>query len=456
MTRQTHGSDDANERRLSRRQVLGGGAALGLGTGLPGIHTLAERPGVGLGRGRRCIFLLLAGGPSQLDTFDPKPDAPSHVRGPFAAIRTNIPGVQVSELLPRTACHADKFAILRAVHHSAAAIHETGYQLLQTGRLASEGVEHPHVGCLCGAVLGADGGMPAHVLLPGPIGPTGVAQSHGQTAGWLGREHEPATGALHDRARSCDTPGTAPPRGLMPSALCGTLAHGHLEPGSGQDEANHGGTATLRRGDAARRLFEENQIRTAFDLEREPAALRDAYGRTRFGQNCLLARRLVEAGARFVTVNMFTTLAGAPTWDCHGSAPFSPLACYRDRVAPVFDAAFSTLLADLHARGLLADTLVVAGGEFGRTPRINRAGGRDHWTHCWSMLMAGGGVQGGRVIGASDRIGAFPIDRPVTPAEVAATICHRLGMDVDIAVAGPAGQAMPLWEPGVKPIRELF
>jgi len=203
------------------------------------------------------------------------------------------------------------------------------------------------------------------------------------------------------------------------------------------------------------RLFSP-AVRTAFDLSREPDALRNAYGRNHFGQSCLLARRLIERGVRFVTVNMFEKVLGENTWDVHGSAPFGTVERYRDHVGPMFDQAYSTLLADLSARGLLRDTLVVATGEFGRTPTINPAGGRDHWPHVWSMLMAGGGVKGGQVIGASDERGAYPKDRPTRPQEVVASVYHALGVDLNLQLPGPEGRPIPLVEPGVQPIHELF
>jgi hypothetical protein len=165
---------------------------------------------------------------------------------------------------------------------------------------------------------------------------------------------------------------------------------------------------------------------------------------------------LIEAGVRFVTVNMFETVFDEITWDIHGSKPFSPISCYRDLVGPMFDMAYSSLLQDLHDRGLLTNTMVLAMGEFGRTPKVNPAGGRDHWPQCWSIIMAGGGVKGGQVIGASDEIGATPKDRPTSPAEVAATIYKGLGISLELELPGAQGRPIPLVERGVEPIKELF
>ena len=203
-------------------------------------------------------------------------------------------------------------------------------------------------------------------------------------------------------------------------------------------------------------LMSSQKARDAFELHREPDAVREKYGVNRFGQSCLLARRLIEAGVRFVTVNMFETVFDEITWDIHGSKPFSPISCYRDLVGPMFDIAYSSLLEDLQQRGLLSNTMVVAIGEFGRTPKVNPAGGRDHWPQCWTILMGGGPLKGGTIVGASDEIGAMPKDRPTTPAEVAATIYKGLGIDLHAELPGAQGRPIPLVDRGVEPIQELF
>jgi hypothetical protein len=203
-------------------------------------------------------------------------------------------------------------------------------------------------------------------------------------------------------------------------------------------------------------LMSSQKARDAFELHRENDAVREKYGMNRFGQSCLLARRLVEAGVRFVTINMFETVFDEITWDIHGSKPFSPISCYRDLVGPMFDMAYSSLLEDLGQRGLLGSTMVVAFGEFGRTPKVNPAGGRDHWPQCWSILMGGGPLQGGKIVGASDEIGAAPKDRPTTPAEVAATIYKGLGIDPHAELPGAQGRPIPLVDRGFEPIEELF
>jgi len=198
------------------------------------------------------------------------------------------------------------------------------------------------------------------------------------------------------------------------------------------------------------------EAREAFNLAKEPPELREKYGMNRFGQCCLLARRLIESGVRFVTINTFLTVFDEITWDIHGSKPFTSIEGMKNIVAPMYDQAYAALLGDLTERGMLDSTLVCNLAEFGRTPRVNPAGGRDHWPQCWTMYFAGGGVQGGRVVGASDPIGAYPAERPVEPAEVVATIYHSLGFDLETALPGPAGRPFPLVDYGKHEIGELF
>lgn len=203
-------------------------------------------------------------------------------------------------------------------------------------------------------------------------------------------------------------------------------------------------------------LMTSAKAREAFDLTQEPEKVKERYGKNRFGMGCLLARRLIERDVRFVTVNMFETVFNEITWDIHGSAPFSPISCYGNLVGPMFDNAYTSLLEDLHDRGLLDSTVVLATGEFGRTPRINPAGGRDHWPQCWSIVMAGGGIKGGQVVGSSDNIGAAPRDRAVTPGNVAATVYTALGMPLDLELRTPEGRVVRLVDHGFDPISELL
>ncbi len=390
---------------LCRRDFLRTAPLPALGLGVAQLLRGDAKAGVEHARtDAACILLMLVGGPSQLDTFDMKPDAPAEIRGPYRPIKTNVPGVEISEIFPRTARQADKFAIIRSMHHTATPMHDAGHQLMQTGRLFEDGVEHPHAGCVLSRLSGSQAGAPFHVLLPGPIVNTGGNLPHGQSAGFLGAEFNPFT-----------VEATSP--GLR---------------------------------------FVSAPTAEAFHLDHEPESVRESYGLNRFGESCLLARRLVEAGTRFVTVNMFQSVFDELTWDIHGSKPFSPIGAYRGRIGPMFDMAYSALLQDLDGRGLLQSTMVVATGEFGRTPKINASGGRDHWPQCWSLLMAGGGIRGGQIIGASDEIASAPRDRPTGPAEVVATIYHAFGIGPATRFPQPNGGSIPVVDPGVQPIHELF
>ncbi len=432
---------------LSRRDFLHVGSLTGMGLTLPSFCAAKEKGAVKSNTDKNCIFLFLVGGPSHIDTFDMKPDTPAEIRGPYKPIKTNVPGIYISEIFPNTAKVADKFAIIRSMYHTGAAVHDTGHQLMQTGRLFLGGLEQPHAGCTLAYLRGARNNMPPHVVLPTPIGNTGGNMPHGQNAGFLGRTHDPFT----------IMPDLLPPdyvsnvrierRRKLREAVDSSIA-----------QLEKDGNPKLRDStfNQAYSLVSSSKAREAFDLTKEPEKLHDSYGRNKFGQGCLLARRLIERGVRFVTVNMFETVFNEITWDIHGSAPFSPMECYKDLIGPMFDHAYSSLLKDLDERGMLENTTVVAMGEFGRTPRINPAGGRDHWPQCWSILFAGGGVQGGQIIGASDELGYAPSDRPTTPAEVVASVYHSLGIDLEHELPGPNGRPIPVVDSGVQPIRELF
>jgi uncharacterized protein (DUF1501 family) len=366
---------NASRDPLSRRDFLKAGA---IGAGSIGLTLAGSELHAAGGVSRKpmnCIVLFLVGGPSQLETFDPKPDAPENVRGPFGAIRTNVPGIHLSENLPRMAKIADKFAIVRTVHHTSAPIHETGQQLMQTGRLQRNGVEPPNIGSVLSYLRETPQRRSPCVVIPKVIDNTGVSVGHGQSASYLGHDHDPIE-------------------------LCAST--------------------------------------------------------TRLGAACRRARALIEAGATFVTVNMFDTVFNKVTWDCHadGGSLATTLADYRDTLCPTFDRAYTALIQDLEDSGLLDTTLVVAMGEFGRTPQINPRGGRDHWPGCWSVLFAGGRIRGGQVIGTSDAWAAEPKDRPVTPAQIAATIYAAHGLDSRQTIPGPDGKPIPLAD--AAPIHELL
>ncbi len=418
MTARARGSR-ADHSRIRRRDLLRlGGLGLGwLGAGAPALR--AARP-ASSPEERSVILLLLVGGPSQLETWDPKPDATSDVRGPFGSIATRVPGVRISEHLPRLAQRMDRLAIIRSVHHEEAPIHETGCQLLQTGKLCRSGEEAPHFGSLVAHSLGSRNGLPAFALIPGPIRATGIDIPHGQTSAWLGARYDPFSLGRDPAASDFDA----------------QAVWARAQAGSSESSLN-------------------SSRDNPFDISLEPARLRDDYGRTSFGQSCLLARRLVEQGTRVATVNMFDTVFNGLSWDCHGAAPFSTLGDYARVLLPDFDRAFSALIDDLDCRGRLDSTLVVAAGEFGRTPRLNAAAGRDHWPGAWSVALAGGGIRGGQALGASDAHAAYPADRPVTPQELLATIDRFLGIDRARDLECPDGQSVAL-VPHAEPIWELL
>jgi uncharacterized protein (DUF1501 family) len=441
---------------LTRRDFLHAGSLATLGLTLPAWNALRAGGGAN-GEDMNCIMLFLVGGPSQIDTWDPKPNAPAEIRGPFKTMATRAPGMQITEIFPKMAKLADQFSLVRSVYHTATAVHDTGHQMMQTGRLFTGGVEHPHAGCVLGYLRGARGDVPAHVLMPHPIGRTGGNMPHGQTAGYLGKQFDPFVLNADPADPKFRVPDLLPPdyisatraqrRQKMRDAVEGSLADFERNVQAKQLDDNF---------NLAYRLMSSPKARAAFALEKEPASMRDRYGRTRFGQSCLLARRLIEAGVRFVTVNMFETVFDEITWDIHGSRPFTDIVEMARLVAPNFDQAFSTLLEDLQERGLLAKTVVTALGEFGRTPKINPAGGRDHHPGVWTIIMGGGPIKGGRVVGESDELGYTPKTRPVTPAEVAATIYEGLGIDIHHELPGPQGRPIPIVDYSVSAIKELF
>ncbi|MFN0105655.1 MAG: DUF1501 domain-containing protein [Bryobacteraceae bacterium] len=441
-----------------RRDFLHAGALSTFGLGLTQFMGLKAMGAVDTKKSdTNCILLMLVGGPSQLDTFDMKPNAPIEIRGPYKPIKTNVPGIEISENFPRTAKHADKFSLVRSMYHTAAAVHDTGHQMMQTGRLFQGGVEHPSFGCVVGKLRGPKTDVPPHVLLPRPIGATGGNMPHGHGAGYLGKGFDPFILNADPADPNFRVPDMLPPDYL--SALRVDRRRDWrqmVDKSVSKFETSQEARLLDSTFHQAYTLMSSAKAREAFELHREPEAVREKYGQNRFGQSCLLARRLIEAGVRFVTVNMFETVFDEITWDIHGSKPFSPISCYKDLVGPMFDMAYSSLLEDLSQRGLLSNTMVVGFGEFGRTPKVNPAGGRDHWPQCYTVLMGGGPLKGGTVVGSSDEIGGFPKDRPTHPGEVAATIYKGLGISLETELPGAQGRPIPIVDRGVDPIEELF
>jgi hypothetical protein len=443
---------------VSRRDFLHAGSLGFLGLTMPHFFRLKAMGAVQTSKDVNCIHLMLVGGPSQLDTWDMKPDAPASIRGPFKPIKTNVSGIEISEIFPRMATHADKFALLRSAYHTAAAVHDTGCQMMQTGRLFQGGLESPNYGSVLRFEKGAKGDMPPNVLLPYTIGQLGGNLPHGDTAGFLGKAFDPFVLNADPADPNFKVPDLLPPDYISAVRVDRRRSWREMidQSVSYFEESNQDSKLMDATFNQAYTLMTSTKAREAFDLTQESEDTRKRYGMNRFGQGCLLARRLVERGVRFVTLNMFETVFNEITWDIHGSAPFSPISCYSELVGPMFDNGYSSLLEDLSKTGLLDTTMVLATGEFGRTPRINPAGGRDHWPQCWTVVMAGGGIKGGKVVGSSDAIGAAPKDQPVMPANIAATIYKCLGVPIDTILKTPQGREVRVVDHGFEPINDLL
>jgi uncharacterized protein (DUF1501 family) len=443
---------------ILRREFLQVGTLGAIGLSLPQYQAAKAAGGVDPSKDRRsCIMIFNLGAPSQLDTLDMKPDAPLEVRGPFQPIASRVPELRISEILPKHAAIADKFSVVRSCFHRGAAVHDSGWQIMQTGRQFSGGVNTPHAGAVVSYLKGRRSDLPPHVVLPETMGRGGGNLPNGQAGGFLGKAYDPFSLMADPSQENFRVPDLLPPSTIGQARLDRRRRLRDLVDQTVEHfEASE--TAQLMDDNfaAAYRLMTSVEARAAFDLSQEPVDVRERYGMNRFGQCCLLARRLVEAGVRFVTVNAFLTVFDEITWDIHGSKPFTSIEGMKNIVAPMYDQAYSALIEDLEVRGLLEDTLVCNLAEFGRTPKVNPAGGRDHWPQCFTVYFAGGGVQGGRVIGQSDPIAAVPVERPTEPPEVVATIFHSLGLDVESHLPGPAGRPFPLVDFGYRHIHELF
>jgi hypothetical protein len=448
--------------RTTRRDILQAGTMGLLGLGLDRFGALnalaapAQRSVTGPGKAKSIILIFNGGAPSHIDLWDPKPDAPPEVRGLFSTIKTNVPGIHISELLPRMAKRMDKLALIRSVYHGHSS-HNGGMHWSTVGRpyridstlINPSRTDLPGVGTLVGWLARRDGfskGVPPYVITPFPHCDSKAYITPGQFGGCLGVRFDPFV--LDDDPNAAGfkvknlalDPGMTPERFRQRLGLLKDLSASNaiVSPQTMDiDTFNQQAAALLQSGNAAE----------AFDLSKEPDAVRERYGRHSWGQSHLLARRLVEAGTRFVT----TVNGPSITWDTHKDN-FNAL---KNRLVPPMEQAYAALLDDLAERGLLDTTLVVWMGEFGRTPKINADTGRDHWPGCYSVLLAGGGIRGGQVIGASDNIGAYPKDRPTTPADIHATMYAALGYDVrGITYQSGDGRPIPLTEGS--PMSELF
>lgn len=445
------------KRSVSRRELLKLSSLGMLGLSLPG-GLKAETASPTTGTAKQCIFIFLCGGPAQNDLWDLKPEAPSGIRSVFRPIETSVPGIQFSELIPQVARHADKLAIIRSMtHHDNG--HGTAIARSLLGQLpAQPGAEFvsrqdpPGLGAILHRLRGDCGELPPWVILPRPF-TTGGPPYKGQSAGFLGGVYDPLVldkekkGSLSDREVKLDAirlpeeidqarfearrrilsaTNASPAATVIPASAGESLLSGHYE--------------------EAFNLMSSGQANRAFDLNRESVTTRDRYGRNEYGQSFLMARRLIESGVRVVNVVWtFFDEKGCQfnLWDNHGVAndvcgidgQMTGEAMLKHQYCcPSFDRSFSALLEDLQDRGLLDQTLVAVAGEFGRTPNINATAGRDHWAPCYTQLLAGGGIRGGQTYGASDRIGAYVKDLPVTPDDYMATILHAFGYAPETAV----------------------
>ena len=423
---------------ILRRDFLRIGALAGLSFGLPEFLATATAGEVKpQAKAKSAIFVRLGGGPSHMDTFDLKPDAPDTHRGEFKEIATKVPGIRICEHLPKLAQCADKYVILRGVSHNLAA-HELGLQYLGTGNRPGPALRYPSFGAVVSKEFAAPPELPAFVAIP---------NESPEAAGYLGVEYGPfETGATPQAGRPMEIRGLTMKNGVTFTDVdrrqdmlqrydrtFGAFAQKEKLL-AGMDQFNQRAYAMMR----------SPKTREAFDLSKESPALAKLFGPDPFSQSCLLAARLIEAGARFVTVNQ-------NGWDTHVNN-FNTL---KNTLLPAHDAGLSGLFLALHAKGLLESTTVFVTGEFGRTPAINARGGRDHWPRAMCCLLAGGGIQGGRVIGESDAKGEGPKEAPITPEDVAASFYHSLGIDAQKEYQTPGGRPVRIVRDG-KPLKELF
>ncbi|MBN9122139.1 MAG: DUF1501 domain-containing protein [Planctomycetes bacterium] len=436
---------------LSRREALTVGSLGAFGLTLPGLLA-ARASGAGRKGPKSVVLLFLLGAPPQQETWDPKPDSPVEARGDLGVIRTATPGLVIGETMVRTARLTEKIAILRAVSTNDNAHSASGYYMTTGVPHAPMQVENakpgapndrPSMGGVVRKLLQPRCRLPAAVTLPEQIANDGNLTWPGQDAGFLGRGADPWLINCAPEKGEFEVPGLALPPDVPAARFDGRKRLlGALDRRSGAEDAH------------VRRAFEmiaSPAARKAFDLDAEGTRTRDRYGRTRFGQSCLLARRLVEAGVPLVRVN-WTRLPNCPNnghWDTHQKNSEA-----MRKMMPTLDTAYTALLEDLSDRGLLDDTLVVWMAEFGRTPKINGAGGRDHWGPVFSVALAGGGVRGGAVYGASDKLAAYPKDGRVTPQELHATIYHCLGIPRDAEIRDTVDRPLAVYRG--EPVRQIL
>jgi uncharacterized protein (DUF1501 family) len=451
----------------SRRQVLSAGAAGMLGLSLAELfaaraisasNSAAQAPG--FGKAKRCIFLFMWGGPSQLDTFDLKPQAPDTIRGPFKPIATNVPGLQICEHFQQLAGIMDNVAVIRSLAHDDPAHLSSGHTAV-TGHLPpvekSDATppspkDTPHLGSVLAKLQPPANALPPFVLLPWiafhPAAPGG--QAPGQHGGWLGPAYDPLLAGGDPNDPGWKLPALTLQPGVTPELLNNRreLLASIDSQRAALDAAASAAAMTGHQARAAA-VLSSPDVRRAFDIAAEPLQTRDRYGRNIHGQCLLLARRLIEHGVNLVCVNWHND--GKTFWDTHGNN-FKRL---QNDLIPPADRALAALLTDLSARGLLEDTIVAWVGEFGRRPEITAANsGREHWPYCYSGLLAGGGIDGGAVYGSSDKHAAYPATNPVTPHDYAATLLHALGIPAGATLSDLAGRPHQIY--AGQPVAELF
>jgi hypothetical protein len=435
---------------LDRRELLRAGALGAGGLALPQLLRLRAAPAAPTrATADACILLFLWGAPSQFETYDPKPAAPDGIRGEFGVRHTRLPGVLFGEHLPLLAARNDRFSVIRtcaqsSTHHQSAAYEAlTGFPPSRDAvALTATPIDHPNLGSVVARFAPGQSVLPRFVQVPQLASDVGNL-TPGQFAGFLGRPYDPLA-VLHDPAAvDFGVAELSLPAGMTPSRLADRATLLRLVDRQAQSlERVPDSRALGMYQEQAVRLLTSPATKQAFDLDQEPAPVRERYGRDTLGQSCLLARRLVEAGVKLVTVcSGFGGKTPQDAWDTH-TDNFRKL---KNRLLPPLDRSLSALLDDLGGRGLAERTLLVAMGEFGRTPRINKAAGRDHWQHCYSVLLAGGGIRPGGVLGQSDRRGAYPVrGRVCSPADLCATVYACLGIDLATEMTDQTGRPVPL------------